>query len=172
MFPFQNSESSDLTEIIKIYEAAAQYQAAKGYNVWPIVSHDVVLKEIEEQRHIKIIKNNVIVGIFTMAFSDPIIWGERDNNTSLYLHRIATHPNFKGNNLMSYIVEWSKQKAIENNKPFIRLDTWADNENLINFYLKYGFKIVGDKFLPPSSLSKHYWNITVTLFELKVKNEK
>ena len=165
MFLFQNSEPHDLLEILKIYESAAQYQAAKGYNVWPIVSHVVVLKEIEEKRHIKITKNNIIVCIFTFAFSDPIIWGENDNADSLYLHRIATHPKFKGNNLMSHIVEWSKQKATENNKSLLRLDTWADNENLINYYLKYGFKIIGDKFLPPSTLPKHYWNITVTLFE-------
>ena len=69
---------------------------------------------------------------------------------------------------MQRIVDWSKVKARENNKSILRLDTWADNENLKNYYLKFGYKIVGNKFLPPSSLSKHYWNIWVTLFEQEI----
>ncbi len=172
MFTFQHSQLTDLLEIIQIYESAAHYQKAKGYNVWPIVDEQVVLNEIAEQRLIKITKNNIIVCIFTIAFSDPIIWGEKDNGTSLYLHRIATHSNFKGNDLMRYIVDWSKNFAKAHQKTLLRLDTWADNENLKNFYLKYGFVIVGNQFLPPSELPKHYWNITVTLFELSdIRNQ-
>lgn len=168
MFEFEFSQTKDLPEIMKVYESAAQYQQSKNYNVWPLVAENTVLEEINLFRHIKVTKNNIITCVFTIAFSDPIIWDVRDNDSSLYLHRIATHLDFRGNNFMQRIVDWSKVKARENNKSILRLDTWADNENLKNYYLKFGYKIVGNKFLPPSSLSKHYWNIWVTLFEQEI----
>ncbi len=170
MFKFELSEQHNLPEIMRVYENAAHYQQSKNYNVWPLVAENVVLQEIETQRHVKITKNNVIACVFTIAFSDPIIWDVRDDDTALYLHRIATHTDFKGNNFMQSITDWSKNKALESQKSKLRLDTWADNENLKNYYLKFGFKTIGDKFLPPSTLSKHYWNIWVTLFEQEIIN--
>ena len=165
MFEIELSQIKDLPEIMKVYEESAQYQQSKNYNVWPLVTENIVSEEINQSRHLKITKNNVVACVFTITFSDPIIWDMRDNGTALYLHRIATHSDFKGNNFMQLITDWSKNKVLENQKSKLRLDTWADNENLKNYYLKFGFKTVGDKFLPPSTLSKHYWNIWVTLFE-------
>jgi hypothetical protein len=48
--------------------------------------------------------NNEIACVFATTFSDPLIWEKRDTDPSVYIHRIATNPNFRGNNLVAAIV--------------------------------------------------------------------
>ncbi|MFP3835995.1 GNAT family N-acetyltransferase, partial [Chryseobacterium sp. SIMBA_028] len=85
---------------------------------------------------------------------------------AVYIHRIATNPDFRGQNLVQKIVEWGKQYALTNGKKFIRLDTVGDNPGLISYYTKCGFDFLGlSKLKDTAGLPAHYNNATVSLFE-------
>lgn len=60
-------------------------------------------------------------------------------------------------------------EAWKHKKKFIRVDTWANNDTLTDYYRKLGFEWVGKRQLPPQSdLPEHYNNIEVNLFEIKL----
>ena len=87
----------------------------------------------------------------------------------MYIHRIATNPFFRGQNLVGKIVEWVKIYAAENQKQFVRMDTVGDNPGLIGYYTKCGFDFLGLlKLKNTEGLPAHYHNATVSLFQMTI----
>ncbi|MDR1967198.1 MAG: GNAT family N-acetyltransferase [Burkholderiaceae bacterium] len=87
----------------------------------------------------------------------------------MYIHRIVTSSTFKGQNLVTLIVDWSRQYAKENAKKFIRMDTVGENKSLIKHYQKCGFDFLGlMKLRNTSHLSAHYHNASVSLFQIEL----
>jgi ribosomal protein S18 acetylase RimI-like enzyme len=104
-----------------------------------------------------------------VAYNDPLLWGEKDKNDAIYLHRIATHPQYKGKQLIRNVIEWSHVHARSLNRKFIRMDTWADNDQLRDYYINAGFTLMGKQFIEKNqSLPMHYWGIYLNLFQMEV----
>ena len=60
------------------------------------------------------------------------------------------------------------QFAKENSLDFLRMDTWGDNESLIEYYQKCGFNFLGIITPDYDDLPKHYEGITLSLFEIEM----
>ena len=164
-----NSAPTDLEEIFDFYRLATEYQKTRASVVWPDFERDLIIKEIEEKRQWKIIVDKATVCVFATTFNDPLIWGEKDKDPSVYIHRIATNPAYRGHNLVMAIVDWAKNYAKENKKKFIRLDTVGENKGLINHYQQCGFNFLGlFKLKNTGGLPAHYHNASVSLFEISV----
>ena len=173
LFCIEKSLPADIETILGLYRAAVKYQKEKGYNLWPEFERSLIEKEILEQRHCKIMQGGKIACVFSVLYNDPIIWKEKDKEPSLYLHRIATNREFKGKGMMQLICDWSAEHAKQEGRKFLRMDTWGDNENLKNYYLKFGFKHMGQITLPENhELPSHYWGSTLSLFEIAVFTEE
>ncbi|WP_410744424.1 hypothetical protein [Gelidibacter sp. F63206] len=85
------------------------------------------------------------------------------------MHRIATNPDFRGNNFVKLIADWAKNLAQTQNRSFIRMDTCGKNERLIKHYEQCGFKFLGTKKLKDTSdLPSHYSNADVCFFEIEL----
>ena len=110
---------------------------------WPEFDRDEVEREIEERRQWKMVIDNQIACIWSTTFDDPLIWEVQNADPAVYIHRIATHPAFRGNNLVSKIVQWAVKYAKTYNKRFVRMDTVGRNEKLIGHYEKCGFSFWG-----------------------------
>lgn len=165
----ENSLPADLELIFRVFDAAIAYQAKNGYELWPRFSASMILEEISEKRHWKVLEENRIVGIFSVMYNDPIIWLERDADPAVYLHRIAVSPDFKGRGLMLIIREWAKQHALQQRKTYIRMDTWGTNENLQKYYERCGFDYLGKQHLPETDHGPaHYGGSFLSLFQLSV----
>jgi ribosomal protein S18 acetylase RimI-like enzyme len=67
---------------------------------------------------------------------------ERDQDAAIYIHRIATNPDFRGHNFVGILVEWAKEYARSIEKDFVRLDTLG-NIKLIEHYTNAGFDFLG-----------------------------
>jgi ribosomal protein S18 acetylase RimI-like enzyme len=164
-----NSNTKDIDTIFTFYDYAIAYQKTKFNKHWQGFDIALIETEIEENRQWKIMMDEVVVAIFAITFNDAIIWGERDKQSVIYIHRIVTHPNYRGNNFVNEIITWAKIYCKQNNKDFIRLDTWGDNQKLIDYYTKCGFTFLG---LSPTintvQLPKHYQGLQLSLFEIKV----
>ncbi len=165
----KNSVVEDIETIFTFYEYAIAYQKTKFNKHWQGFDVGLVQTEIAENRQFKMIKDGVVVAIFAITFNDPIIWGEKDNDLAIYIHRIVTHPNYRGNNFVKEIVNWAKIYCKEKNKNYIRLDTWGDNEKLIQHYQQCGFTFLGlSPEMKSDSLPKHYDSLKLSLFEIKI----
>lgn len=116
---------------------------------------------------------NEIACVWATTFSDAEIWEERNNEPSIYIHRIATNPNFRGQNLVEEIINWARLFAKDNGKKFIRMDTVGDNKGLIGHYTKLGFDFLGlFKLKNTDGLPTHYENATVSLFQISLKKNR
>jgi ribosomal protein S18 acetylase RimI-like enzyme len=164
-----NSNSSDLSTIFEFYDHAVALQKEVSNKHWQGFDLELVKKEIAEQRQYKIIVDGKVACVFVVTFSDPQIWKEKSENPAIYIHRIVTHPDFRGYGFVENITVWAIQYAKQNELNFVRMDTWADNEKLVGYYKKFGFEDAGQiTILPNSGLPKHYEGITLQLFEIEV----
>jgi ribosomal protein S18 acetylase RimI-like enzyme len=165
----ENSNHQDIEEIFRLYCLATDLQRTKNIVLWPEFEKNLIETEIDEKRQWKIVINNKIACIWAVAFSDPQIWGEKNADPAIYIHRIAANPEFRGQNLVAEIVDWAKKYAEKNHKRFIRMDTVGENTPLINYYKKCGFDFLGlTKLGNTDELPGHYHNAEVSLFEINI----
>jgi len=168
-FQIQNSNIDDINEIFRLYKIATDFQKTRFTVHWPEFDRKLIETEISENRQWNIVADGKIACVWATTFDDPQIWEERNEDPSVYIHRIATNPDFRGQNLVEQIVKWVKIFAIENQKQFVRMATVGDNPGLIKHYTKCGFDFLGLlKLKNTEGLPVHYHNATVSLFQLAV----
>lgn len=139
----ENCITDDVHNILSLYQAARDLQTEKKMVVWPIFERSFIEKEIQEQRQWKLIIDSTIACNWAITFNDKEIWGEKDQNNSIFIHRIATNPAMRGNRYIDKIVAWAKEYASQKGKDFIRLDTLGNNTSLIKHYTSAGFEFLG-----------------------------
>ena len=135
----QNSTTKDIDEIFRLYQLATDFQKARFAVHCPEFSRQLIETEIAEDRQWKLLLEGRVACVWATTFSDPQIWEERNADPSLYIHRIATHSQFRGRQLVGEIVTWARGFARQNQKACIRMDTVGYNPGLISYYQKRGF---------------------------------
>jgi ribosomal protein S18 acetylase RimI-like enzyme len=167
----ENSSIADIDEIFRLYRIAKEFQLSKKtVVVWPEFERELVETEIRENRQWKLMIDGQIACVWAITFSDEQIWEERNADAAIYIHRIATNPDFRGNNFVSIITEWAKGYAKNCSKDYVRLDTLGNNTRLIELYTSAGFQFLGLFDLKNTKgLPGHYQNnIPASLFEIKL----
>lgn len=167
-----NSTTADIDAIFELYAMATEHQRAqKTVIVWPQFSREMVAVEIAENRQWKLVIDGQIACVWATTFTDAEIWEERNADPAVYIHRIATHPAFRGRNFVSVIVAWARQYAKEQGKQFIRLDTIGNNTKLIDVYVRAGFEFLGlFQLTNTSGLPAHYQSgLPACLFEIALE---
>ena len=169
----RNCLMTDVNEILSLYEAARNLQLQRKMVVWPSFENDFIEKEIKEERQWKIVIDNVMACNWTITLEDKEIWGEKDRNDAIYIHRICTNPILRGNRYMDEIVVWSKKYAEKIGKRFVRLDTLGNNTKLIEHYTSAGFHFLGMvKLTDTGNLPAHYQREpNCCLFEIDLQSE-
>lgn len=162
-----NSTIADIDEIFRLYHLATEYQKTQFWFHWPPFDRTMVEIEIQENRQWKIIIDDQIACVWATTFDDPKIWGIKNEDPAIYIHRISTNPIFRGQNFVQTIVDWARIHAQQHQKTFIRMDTIAGNERLNAHYCKCGFDHIGlFKMEDSEGLPAHYHNATLSLFEI------
>ena len=142
MMQIENSTLEDIDNIFLLYKMATAYQKTKQIVVvWPEFDRQLVATEIAENRQWKLIIDGNIACVWATTFSDVQIWGERNEDAAIYIHRIATNNTFRGYNFIATIVAWAKDYAKSSKKNFVRLDTIGNNVKLIEHYTNAGFTL-------------------------------
>ena len=153
----KNCSLADADTILTLYDAAIHLQTQKNMVVWPRFERSLIEKEIQEKRQWKLVIDNEIACNWAVTFEDKEIWEARDNNDSIYIHRIATNPAFRGNRFIDVIVVWAKDYALSKGKLYVRLDTLGNNTKLIEHYKSAGFNFLGIfKLANTQNLPAHY----------------
>lgn len=165
----ENTTKNDRDDVIWLFEQAMEQQGKNGYRVWNEIDIPGLEKDIENQLQYKIVHNNHILCIFSIQYNDPFIWCEKDQDDAIYLHRIVVHPAFKGQKQFEKVLTWAKQHARQNNLKFVRMDTWAENKKIIEYYKSYGFECIGNFQTPDSQeLPVQNRNLHVALLEMEL----
>ena len=153
----KNCSLADVDSILTLYDAAIELQTKKNMVVWPKFERSFIEKEIQDKRQWKIMIGNEIACNWSITFEDKEIWGEKDDNNSIYIHRLAANPAFRGNRFIDMIVPWAKAYALSKGRKYIRLDTLGNNTRLIEYYRSAGFDFLGIfKLMNTQNLAAHY----------------
>ena len=165
----KNTLAGDIPAVFKLYDFATAFQQKVGTNSWKGFEVSMVENEIAEDRHFVILDEGTISATFVITFNDPLIWKEADLEPSVYIHRIATHPDFRGRNYVQKIVDWCVDFAKANRLKYVRLDTTSGNELLNKYYIKCGFTYKGISEIEwNETLQEHYKVGSFALFEIKI----
>ena len=165
-----NTEVSDLEQIFELFEYSINYQQKKGYPVWRNYDKNAIIRDIADRNQYKVVIDSKTAMIFSVCYTDKVIWRDLDKGDSIYLHRIVVNPEFKGQKLFGTILDWvithSKQKRLSS----IRMDTWAANPTIIDYYKSFGFAFIENYTTPESEeLPVHNRNLALTLLEYKLQ---
>jgi GNAT superfamily N-acetyltransferase len=107
--------------------------------------------------------------VFSVCYADKVIWRELDIGNSIYLHRIVVNPEFKGRKLFGLILDWAIKQAEQKGLSSIRMDTWAANPGIIDYYKNFGFTFIENCTTPDTiELPLHNRNLALTLLEFKL----
>jgi predicted GNAT family N-acyltransferase len=168
-FEVKNTGIDEVDFIFELFYHSINYQEKNGYPVWRDYDKSAIIRDIENKNHYKVIVESKIGIVYSVCYTDKIIWRELDKGNSIYLHRIVVNPTLKGQKLFGTILEWaiahSKQKRLSS----IRMDTWAANPTIINYYKGFGFSVVENYTAPDTEeLPVHNRNLAMTLLEYKL----
>lgn len=172
--PFKviNTDLHDLTTIEWLFKQAIAYQTQKGTPGWGKIDMDYICTEIAKKLQYKIVnKDGMTLCIFSVCYNDSAIWREKETGSSIYLHRITVNPKFKGQKQFAKVLAWAINHAIENNLESIRIDTWAHNHEIIQYYQQFGFEFVEHYTTTNSNdLPAQHRNVDLSLFEYKISS--
>jgi ribosomal protein S18 acetylase RimI-like enzyme len=167
-----NTTKKDLGKILWLFEQAMDLRIKNGYKVWDDIDKIALEKDIDNRLQYKIVKDAEILCIFSIQYSDPFIWRDRDQNDAIYLHRIVVHQNFRGQRQFERVLGWAKQFARQKNLKFVRMDTWADNEKIITYYKSFGFELIEYYKTPDApELPIQNRNLNVALLEIELEDK-
>lgn len=164
---FRTSTSADVPAFRRFWESAVSYQQARQLPLWPPFPVEQIESEIQAGLHFSSdFADGAMAGYFSVALSDEIIWAGRERGDAIYIHRMCVNPMRKGSNLTPAVLAWAKGYALSLGRTFVRMDTWADNEKLVEYYIKCGFRYVGDRQLSSApGLPAHYSHTRLALFQ-------
>jgi predicted GNAT family N-acyltransferase len=166
-YSFVNATSDDLNVICRLFEEAILFQKKNNYIGWNSYDKDYIKADIQNRLLFKIINEGEIICIFSICYTDLLIWREREKGDAVYLHRIVLNQKFKGEKVFQKILDWAIGFAKEKELKYIRMDTWAENEKIIGYYKSYGFKFVENYTTPNTeNLPVQHRNLNVALLEL------
>ena len=167
---FEPATRDDFDLIFDLYDKAIEFQKTVFDKQWLGFDADLVNREIRDGRLWKIVENEGVGCIYSLAYDDPVIWGPESHDSAMYIHRIVTNPEFRGRRYVAKIVEWARDHASANDLRYIRMDTWADNLKLKDYYLGCGFEWKGTVSPEDSpTMPAHYRGIKLGLFEMDLK---
>lgn len=172
-FWIENTLPGDLEFIYELYEEAICYQEKMGYNVWKGYDRDLLRKEMEEKLQHKLVIGDKIALVFSAIYTDKALWGERENNDAVYVHRLVVNPLFRGRRLFGHIFNWLISDAKRRDRRYLRLDTWGDNPRMIAYYESFGYRFVGNFTSgDDASLPLPHRNLFFALMEYEIKGNE
>lgn len=161
------AEVSDLDTICQLFEEAISFQKANHYTGWNNYDRAYLLADIEKGFLFKIVTDEGIICIFCICYSDELIWRDMEKGTAVYLHRIVLNRRFKGEKVFKKVLDWALSHASDKKLDHIRMDTWASNEKIINYYKSYGFVFIENYTTPDTAdLPVQHRDLNVALLEL------
>jgi ribosomal protein S18 acetylase RimI-like enzyme len=168
----QNTVMADLDFIYSLFDSAIDYQTGRNFPAWKGYDKDALIREVINGNQYKILIGGALAIVFSVCYDDKIIWQEKEKGDALYIHRIIVNPEFRGRKLFGEVLHWAINHARSKGLHLIRMDTWADNPALADYYKGFGFEIVGKCITPDSSeLPRQNRNLALTLLEKDLRKQ-
>jgi ribosomal protein S18 acetylase RimI-like enzyme len=163
----KRSAASDEGRFLEFWNRALAAQRASGFPLWPEFPAEMTRREIRDGGHFSAHDpNGLLVGYFSLAMTDPVIWAAEERGDAVYIHRMCVNPEAKGNHFARHVLSWACGYAARAGRQYVRMDTWRDNPRLVEYYASCGFRRFADRHVRGDHrLPAHYADIHLTLFQ-------
>ncbi|GGF63467.1 hypothetical protein GCM10010912_05670 [Paenibacillus albidus] len=149
-------------EVLKLLQEAAQWMEDNGIRQWsPGQFNEADITAYFSDRQVYLaLDHGQAVGMFTLQFSDPLYWGEKNDEAYAYLHRLAVTGTHRGKGLGKAMLLYAAQLALELGCKGLRFDTVAHNLKLNRYYQSLGFYYMGTNDMGGGRLVNLYQQFT------------
>lgn len=150
----RKSKPKDLNEIKKLTEACAKKLQQQNVFQWNenYPSREKLQNDIEKEELFVYENENRIIAIIVLTPKMDEVYRDIEwltaTGNNLYVHRLATHPDFWGNGYAREMMDFAEEFAKSHNFTSIRLDTFSKNKRNQKFYENRGYQRLGDVFFP------------------------
>ncbi|MEM6514590.1 MAG: GNAT family N-acetyltransferase [Bacteroidota bacterium] len=152
----------DIVSIMQMTKACAQYLSSQGIFQWnehypnqAVFKQDLKRKEL----YVLEIENQVVGSICISTLMDEeyfdINW-LTENQDNCYIHRLAVHPKYQGQNHARKFMDYAENKAKDQGLISIRLDTFSQNKRNQKFYELRGYVKLDEIYFPKQSEHPFY----------------
>lgn len=161
------STQLDVHTFLEFWDSALAYQKVRQLPLWPPFPEGRIKEEVQAGLHFSSeCSDGVLAGYFSVALSDELIWAGEEQGDAIYIHRMCVNPLRKGSNLARSVLAWANEYVSGLGRKFVRMDTWAENQRLVDYYVDCGFHYIGDRQLGDvPGLPPHYNNTRLALFQ-------
>ena len=156
----------EIPEILMLTQACAQDMISRGILQWNehYPSAKVFTEDIKKDRLYVLEQDSKIIGIIALCTDideeyKAVTW-LTDHDHSLYVHRLAVHPDHQGKGNARKLMDFAEQHARVHGFSSIRLDTFSQNKRNQRFYEQRGYTRLDDVyFLKQSSYPFHCYEL-------------
>ena len=160
------AEPADLETVRAAYAHGRTLQLRAGPLCWSEFDDSRILDEMARECLWRVTDAGRTAGVFSVAYEDAAIWGERERGMHVYVHRIARSPEWNSRGLIEAIFAWADDRCLDLGRSGLRLDTWASSTRLSALYERLGFEVVETRRLEADArLGPHYHGNEFALME-------
>lgn len=161
----------EIDDLQALFVATIAWQQQRGVPTFSRFPASFFAQEINKGAVFVAWRAGKLVGTISLYESDDFIW-DNDLAPALYIHRLASLRMAEGRGVGAALIEWSRQRAIMMGKQWLRVDCWADNDELCRVYERRGFSPMRVKNTGQhAALPEHYQNINLQLFQMPVNGQ-
>lgn len=151
-------EEKDLPEIMSLVAACCEKMQNQGnfqwYDEYP--TKEILLKDIENDTLFTVLDKGKIIGILALTYEEEpqysnIQWKDKDGK-ALEIHRMGVHPKYQGKGFGKKLFDYAKDYGKKKGYSSIRMDTYCENERMIELAEIQGYRRTGEIFFPPLTL--------------------
>lgn len=146
-FQLGTAAQEDAGEMLSMLREAAELMVKQGLGQWtPSLFTLELMEQYLEEREVFLLRHEgEAAGMFTLQYGDPSYWGERDDPSFGYLHRLTVRPQFRGLSLGAGMLSFAEEKLRAEGRAGFRLDCVSHLPGLNYFYVGQGFQFVAEQ---------------------------
>lgn len=143
--------------------AAALHLKARGEPLWPEASltPERLARYYPQEGWRVAWRGGVALGCLCLLDVDPLFWPDDPPGEALYLHKLAVHPDARGQGLSALLLREAARETRERGRNWLKLDTATGRPKVRAIYETFGFQDAGQRTVK---------GFDVTLYRLPVRN--
>lgn len=168
----QRASTADIPRIKELYDEAIAFQRSEGYPYWKALDPAVIAADIAAGAQYLLSVDLHTAGIFSFCPPSPMdedLWQGMQPQAARYINRIIVGRRWQGLSLFAPMLAWCERETLRLDLDRLRLDTWADNRRLGDYYSRHGFVHLGERTTSEGpELSPQYRGVRLAIMEKRL----
>ena len=142
------AQPADFDRYIDVMEEVSDWLKSRGIEQWwPHGGFrryaEYYAESLRKGEAYLVFLDNDLVGAFRLLAVDDDVWPGAPAD-ALYLYSLAVRRNWSGREIGRRVLDWVEQQSARAGKTYVRLDCFANNSALRNYYENAGYASRGE----------------------------